>query len=137
MLRFFDTSFLIDLVDRDKGAIRKAAQADVEGGLNAISVVTAHEYLRGIFYLYSKNRALLNSKLKEAENELTRFEILPYAYEIARLAAEVDAKPTIQGVSLSFIDVVIAAMGLHHGLAVVTRDVKHFKRVPKLAVETY
>ena len=136
-MRLFDTDFLIDLVNGDKGAVKKAAQVDEEGTLSAVSVVTVHEYLRGIFYLYSKNKKLLREKLRRAEAELARFETLPYTYEIARAAAEVDAKLVRKGTSLSFADVVIAATALHHGLSVVTRNVDHLGRVPKLEVETY
>lgn len=136
-MRLFDTTFLIDLVSGDKGAIEKAARVDEEGAFNAISVVTAHEYLRGIFYLYLTDSKLLRLKLKKAEAELARFENLPYTYEIAKRAAEIDAKLAKGGVTLSLVDVMIAATALHYKLAVITRDVDHFRRVPGLEIETY
>lgn len=133
----FDTNFLIDLVNGEQGAVEKAAQVDEGRAFKAISAVTVHEYLRGIFYLHSKSDKLLREKLKKAEAELARFEILPYTYEIAKVAAEVDAKLVGEGLSLSFVDVVIAATALHHKLAIVTKNVDHFRRVPRLEIETY
>lgn len=57
--------------------------------------------------------------------------------ELSGNNAEVDAELIKEGISLSFVDVVIAATALHYKLAVVTKNVKHFRRVAKLEVETY
>ena len=136
-LKIFDTTFLIDLVKGDKGAAKKAEEVDTAGFFKAISVVTVHEYLRGIYYLFSHDKNLLKIKLEKAEAELIRFEILPYTYEIARKAAEIDAKLARDGTSISFSDIIIAATALHYKLTLVTRNLKHFSRIPELATETY
>lgn len=136
-MRLFDTDFLIDLVDGDQEADEKARLVDEEETLNAISITTVHEYLRGIFHLYSKDEELLQEKLKRAEAELARFKPLPYTYEIAKTAAEIDAKLMKKGTPLSFPDIVIAATALHHKLSLVTRNVKHYEKIPDLKVETY
>lgn len=98
-MQLFDTNFLVDLVNGDRGAVKKATQVDREGTFSAVSVVTVHEYLRGIFHLYSKDEKLLQEKLGRAEAELARFETLPYTYEVARVAAEVDARAHEKGIS--------------------------------------
>ena len=130
-------AFLIDLVNGDKGAVKKAEEVDAEALFKAVSTVTVHEYLRGIYYLYMRNKKLLESKLKRAEAELARFEILPYTYEIATAAAEIDATLALKGVSISSADIIIAATTLHYKLTLVTRNVEHFKRIPSLNIETY
>ena len=136
-LRIFDTTFLIDLVKGDEGAIRKAREVDAESTFKAISVVTVHEYLRGIYYLFSHKKNLLKFKLERAEAELIRFEILPYTYEIAKTAAEIDAALALSGRSISFSDIIIAATALRYKLKLVTRNIEHFSRIPKLTTETY
>ena len=136
-LRLFDTAFIIDLVNGDEGATRKAEEVDAEGLFKSISIVTVHEYLRGVYYLYMHDKKLLESKLKRAEAELVRFEILPYTYEVAKIAAEIDAALVIEGVSISLADVIIAATTLHYELTLVTRNIEHFKKIPKLSIETY
>jgi len=133
----FDTGYLIDLINGDEGAIRIANEVDAAGAFKAISVVTAHEYLRGIFYLHQKNPKMLSKKLEKAERELERFEILPYTIEIAKLAAKIDAELTRRGTPISFADVVIAATSLHHGLTLVSRNVKHFGRIQNLKIRQY
>lgn len=139
VLKIFDTTFLINLVKGDKGAAQKAKEVDTKSVFKAISVVTVHEYLRGIYYLFSHNKDLLKIKLERAEAELIRFEILPYTYEIARTAAETetDAALALSGTSISFSDTIIAATALHYKLTLVTRNIEHFSRIPELATETY
>jgi predicted nucleic acid-binding protein len=136
-LKIFDTTFLIDLIKGDKGAIQKAKEIDAEGTFKAISVVTVQEYLRGIYYLFSHDKKLLKTKLEKAEAELIRFEILPYKYEIAKTAAEIDAQLALNGQTISFSDTIIAATTLHYNLTLVTRNTEHFSRVPNLKIETY
>lgn len=136
-MRLFDTSFLIDLVEGDEGAAKKAEEVDAETLFKGISVITVHEYLRGVYYLYMHDEKLLRSRLRVAEAELARFEILPYTHEIARTAAEIDATLALQGTSISLADTIVAATTLHYRLTLVTRNLEHFKRVPGLSVETY
>jgi len=136
-LKIFDTTFLIDLVKGDKGAAKKAKETDEKGVFKAISVVTVHEYLRGIYYLFSHDKELLKNKLEKAEAELIRFEILPYTYEIARTAAEIDAQLAKNGQTISFSNTIIAATAIHYKLTLVTRNTEHFSRIPNLQIETY
>ncbi|MEM2335933.1 MAG: type II toxin-antitoxin system VapC family toxin [Candidatus Bathyarchaeia archaeon] len=135
-MKIFDTTFLIDLIKGDKGAVKKAKEIDEQGTFKAISVVTVHEYLRGIHYLFSYDKELLKSKLEKAEAELFRFEILPYTYEVAKTAAEIDAKLAKNG-QTSFSDTIIAATAAYYKLTLVTRNTEHFSRIPNLQIETY
>lgn len=136
-MKLFDTTFLIDLVSGDEGAARKAQEVDAEVVFKAISTITVHEYLRGIYYIYMHNKPLLKSKLRKAEAELARFEHLPYTYEIAKTAAEIDATLTREGKAISLSDIILAATALYYKLTIVTRNIEHFKRIPKLNIETY
>lgn len=135
-MRLFDTTFLIDLIDGDPDAKVLADRADREQAFNAISVVTAQEYLMGIYYLYS-NSKVLKAKLEDAESELRHFEIVPYDYDIAKIAASMEAELARKGIVIGMADTIIAATALHLGLKVVTRNQEHFKRIPKITIETY
>ena len=90
-MRLFDTTFIIDLVNGDEGAKVLAEKIDNEQTFNAISVVTVQEYLRGIYCLFS-NAKVLKAKLERAESELQHFEIIPYSYDIAKLAASIETE---------------------------------------------
>ncbi len=131
-----DTTFLIDLVSGDEGAATKARELDEVASLVAISVITVHEYLRGIYYLYW-DREELRDKLREAREDLRRFEIIPFDEEIAEVAAEIDAKLVRSGTPIGYPDVVIAATALSRDLTLVTRNIRHFSLVQGLRVEPY
>jgi len=126
----FDTTFVIDLFRHEGGALKKAEEVDSIPSTKAISVVTAHEVLRGLFYIGNEQ------KLRSGEAALSRFEIIPYTYEIAKKAAEIDASLAKRGEMLPFPDVVIAATAIVYDLTLVTRD-EHFKRIKGLKVEDY
>lgn len=136
-MRLFDTTFLIDLVDGDEGAKDLARKVDEEQTFKAISVVTAHEYLRGVYYLFGDNSRLLQSKLASAESELRHFEIIPYSYDVAKRSAFVEAELAKAGTTIGLADTIIASTALHFNLTLVTRDVQHFRRIPKVKLEEY
>ncbi len=131
-----DTSFLIDLISGDEGAAAKAEELDEVASLVAVSVITVHEYLRGVYYLYW-NREELQDKLREAREDLRRFKIISFDEEIAEVAAKIDAKLVRSGTPIGYPDVVIAATALSRNLTLVTRNIRHFSLVEGLRVETY
>lgn len=58
-------------------------------------------------------------------------------YDIAARAGEIDGDLTARGVPIGLTDTLIAATALHHGEPVVTRNVRHFERVPGVEVRPY
>lgn len=133
----FDTDFIINLVRGDKSAVRFAKKVDEEMAFRAISVVSAHEYLLGVYFSHWKNPERLSEMLVKAESELMRFEIIPYTYEIAKKSAEIDAHLTKSGQTISLADIIIAATAIVHNLQLVTRNVRHFSRISNLKIKTY
>jgi len=136
-MSLFDTTFLIDLIHGDEGAKELAQRVDEQQTLKAISVVTTHEYLRGIYQLFGENRKLLQSKLASAESELRHFEIIPYSYDVAKRSAFIEAELAKAGIAIGLADTIIASTALHFNLTLVTRDLQHFKRIPKVKLEEY
>jgi tRNA(fMet)-specific endonuclease VapC len=131
----FDTGYLIDLTNGDPGAVTKAKQVDSGSDVKAISVVTVHEYLRGIFYHHTDKKTL-KSRLNKALIDLAHFAQLDYTSEVAREAARIDAILFRQGAKIPFADVIIAATAKHHNLPLITRD-SHFDSVSDLIVIDY
>jgi tRNA(fMet)-specific endonuclease VapC len=134
-LPIFDTGYLIDLTNGEPGAVAKAKQVDSGSDIKAISVVTVHEYLRGIFYYHLEKKAL-KSKLSKALIDLAYFDQLDYTSEIAKEAARLDANLYRQGKMIPYADVIIAATAKHHNLPLITRD-SHFDSVTELIVINY
>jgi predicted nucleic acid-binding protein len=131
----FDTGYLIDLTNGEAGAVAKAKQVDSGSDIKAISVVTVHEYLRGVFY-YHLGKKTLKSKLSKALIDLAHFDQLDYTSDVAREAARIDAFLYQQGKMIPFADVIIAATAMHHNLPLISRD-SHFDSVRDLIVLNY
>ncbi len=136
-MRLFDTTYLIDLVNSNSGALRIARQVDEEGNFAALSVVSAHEYLFGVYYRYHMDEQKLAEKVYSATKDLARFEILPLTYEVVETSSKVQAHLERTGISLGINDIYIASTALHLKLKLVTKNLQHFRRIPDLEIEAY
>jgi tRNA(fMet)-specific endonuclease VapC len=136
-LRLFDTGFIVDLVNADKGAIELAKTVDEETSLAAVSAISVHEYLFGIHFRYQRDEVELKSKLAYARNDLDRFEVVPVTREVAEISSRIQAGLATAGSQIGINDIYIAATAVRYGLSLVTRNIRHFKRVPDLKIETY
>ena len=68
---------------------------------------------------------------------LSRVEILPLGEAEAVRAGDLLAKLEAQGEPIGVEDVWIGATALEHRLTVVTRNLKHFRRIPSLVSESW
>jgi predicted nucleic acid-binding protein len=60
--------------------------------------------------------------------------VLPYDVAVARVYGAIQADLASSGRGLADADLQIAATAIHHGLQLVTGNVRHFERVPGLAL---
>ena len=135
-MRVFDTTFIIDLVNSDPGAVKIAQSTDQEGSVAALSVVSVHEYLLGIHVRYSE-KEVLKTKLEAAERDLAPFMTLPLTCEIAEESAKIQASLTKRGKITGINDIYIAATALSTKSPIVTRNTSHFENIQGLTVESY
>lgn len=135
-MRLFDTTFLIDLVNKDAGAGALANKVDEEQGFAGISVITVHEYLLGVHHRYFSSRELPD-RLEAAKKDLAPFEIIPMTGEIAQESSQLQAQMERRGQSLGINDLYIAATAIYLKLSLVTRNTRDFSRIPGLKTETY
>ena len=63
--------------------------------------------------------------------------MLPFDLESARVFGRLKASLEKRGLPRSEPDLRIAAIGLQHGLTLVTGNVRHFEGIPSLAVENW
>ncbi len=112
-----------------------AKQVDSSSVVKAISVVTVHEYLRGIFYHHLGKKSL-DTKMRKALTDLAHFDQLEFTSAIAREAARIDAPLFKKGTMIPYADVIIAATATHHNIPLVTRD-SHFRSIEGLIVIDY
>lgn len=74
--------------------------------------------------------------LEQIEREvLPRVSVLPYEVGAAALFGRLAARLRSEGRKLADADLQIAATAIHHDLALVTGNVRHFRRIPELKLE--
>jgi tRNA(fMet)-specific endonuclease VapC len=74
---------------------------------------------------------------RKVEAVLSALQVLPYTTDIARVHAEIWAHLSERGQMIGAHDLIIAATALTHQLTLVTLNLRHFERVPGLAVVTF
>ena len=62
--------------------------------------------------------------------------VVPFDVSTAKVYGEIDASLIRAGKRLAELDLLIASTAIHHGLELVTGNVRHFFRVPGLTVNT-
>ncbi len=132
-----DTTFIIDLVNNDEGAVKIAKKIDSMHSIVFISAITIQEYLRGTYYLFGNKPDQIDEKLSKAEGDLVRFSGIDMDYNVAKAAAQIDADLTRKGEQIGYADVLIGATAQFYQLTLLTRNKDHFERIPKLKTEVY
>ena len=95
------------------------------------SAVVVGELYRGALRAAGKERHLHN-----LENRvLSALTVLPFDLETARMYGAIHAELERRGTPIGEADVQIGATALVHGLSVVTGNVRHFEKIPGIAIE--
>jgi tRNA(fMet)-specific endonuclease VapC len=126
-----DTDILSAVLRADPKITPTAREYLAEHGAFSFSIITRYEILRGL-------------KAKGATAQLRSFDrlcdvsvILPLTDEIVVRAADIFAMLKQRGLPTGDADILIAASALTHGLAVVTNNEEHFRRIPGLQVANW
>ena len=128
-----DSSFLIDLLRDTRGrAAKKAEELDKRFVAKGVSSVTVLELWRGA--LRSND---VSSELKKIEELFQSLQIYPLGVEEAKKAAEIESNLLRHGELIDWEDILIAGTAKAHNLPVLTKNVKHFSKIPDLSIETY
>jgi predicted nucleic acid-binding protein len=127
-----DTTFLIDLTHRDAAALAKAKEIDAAGVPARIPTPALFELWRGV-HLAKQDQ----SERARVLALLAAYTTAPLDADAARRAGEVDAAMVRAKTPVDPEDAMIAGIALAVGEPVLSRNVKHFGRMPGVRVETY
>lgn len=94
------------------------------------SAVVVGELYRGAYRSPARERHLANIEGRV----LPAVTVLPYDAATARIFGEICARLEAAGTMLADADLQIAATAVHHGLDLVTGNLRHFERIPGLKV---
>ena len=127
-----DTSILVALIRRDQAAIDGLTAEAERGGTVSTTVVNLCELYSGAYG--SKNPQKELAKVQDLVSNLGLLELDAGA---AKRYGELVNDATLKRAPIGDFDLIIASIALERGEKLVTRDVKHFGRVPGLATEQW
>ena len=125
-----DTSFIVDLMRRDRGALQRYAGFEKQKISLSTSAITAMELFKGA--CVSGN----TSSLVKVRTILELFTILPVDETIYEAFGRISASLFITGNPIGDFDEVIAAIALCNDGEIITRD-RHFEKISHLRVIGY
>lgn len=111
-----DSTFLIDLMADDPGALAKDEELDDRGATRLLTAPVLYEVTVGPLFLGSRTR------LATARSVASRFQVLPLDEPAALRAAEVQAELLRAGRPMGGIDALIAGIASVGGHTLITRD---------------
>ena len=127
-----DTSFIIDLLKNDDGAVAKLEEIEANRVPQKCSSVTVLELFEGIYQFdeVTEERQTVLDVLKSKH-------IVDADQDLMETAGKISGKLLREGNQIDREDCVIAATAIQENEPVLTRNVDHFQRIDVLTVETY
>ncbi len=128
-----DTTVLIDLLRSHRNTRREAAIGVIAAAPRLITTtITVAELAIGITASPTPETAQ-----RALSNILSDFHILDFDLKAAREYGNLVAALRRQGDQIGVADAMIAAIAVSHRAAVITRNVRHFNRIPNLKLISY
>ncbi len=127
-----DTSFIIDVMNKDEAALQKLQALTSKGESLLLSTITIFELHSGI----GQSKRQIEEKRKVLEVTSNQI-ILPFDVVAAEKAGEIDGFLIVSGKMIDEADSMIAGIALVNGETVLTRNIKDFERIAGLKIETY
>lgn len=126
-----DTCFVVDLLNNDTAAVKKAQELDRLHMPLFTTAITVFEIWQGVSDIKDKN------KLEKINTLLESIGLLQLDQESAKIGGVVHSGLYRQGVPIQPEDSMIAGIALTHGKKILTRNIKHFSRIKNVVVERY
>lgn len=129
-----DTDILSNLLRRTPSTVLIAKLASVPPEEQSTSAITLSELFYGAHRLGSMSKVLLERIEKTL---IPNLPVIPFDTEAAFMYGKTRAELERRGILIGDADLRIAAIALARGFTVVTGNVNHFRRVPRLRVENW
>ncbi len=129
-----DTSFIIDVLRGDPKAKVRLDGLIAGAGTDTITIATPT-------LMELQTGLALNKRGSNEEGIINNIKasaiMLPLDADAATRAGTIEAALILAGESIPPVDIMIGAIALLHGETVLTRNKRHFERIPGLAVASY
>lgn len=124
-----DTSILIDVLRSFRQGVDLVRRLEQESALLSTTAINAFELYYGTY----KTRKL-EKNVKATRELLSRLVVLDFAEGASEEAGKVLAQLEAKGELVEFRDVLIGSIARVHGHALITKNPRHFHRIPGLRV---
>ncbi len=125
-----DSDVIIDFLRNEKKAVNRIKQLKEKKIKLATTSINTFELTKGALRSNQKNAGKLLSEF------LVNFEILSFDFEASEKAAEIYEDLRKKGNIIDPLDLIIASIALANNETLLTRNIKHFEKVPELIIET-
>ena len=131
-----DSTFLIDFINEYRkcetgNAVKKYHILMENHEQIKTTIINVTELYHGAFYIGTKEA------IKYVDEALSKLEILSLSYNSAKRAGSIAGHLQRTGKTVGISDILIASIVLDADETLVTRNVKHFSRIPDLKLESY
>ena len=123
-----DTDFLVGLLRKDESATAFAKKLGESGEGVSVTPIAVAELFTGAYLSEHPENVELVQDL------IANLDLLAFDATAAQVAGQTIAALQKQGQPIGDFDTLIAAVAMRHNKTLVTRNVKHFQRVPNLKV---
>lgn len=127
-----DIDFIIDLLRRKPAAESKLEELTAEGDKLTTTPLNASELYKGA---YNSSRPI--EEAKKVRHLLDTLDILEFSTAASETFGKLSIELQRKGNDIGDFDLLIASIALTHGEPLLTKNAKHFSKVPGLAVEGY
>jgi tRNA(fMet)-specific endonuclease VapC len=132
MMACLDTSVLIALIRKDQTAVdRLSAEAD-RNGVVSTTMINLCELYSGAYGFKEPQK-----ELARVQELVSKLELLELDAGAARRYGELVNNPSLKREPIGDFDLIIASIALEHDEKLVTRNTRHFSRVPELVIERW
>lgn len=132
-----DTSFLIDWMRETKQRQHGSASAKFDELLERGEPLRIAIFTVGELYVGVAKGSQSNREAQAVEYVLQFFDVVKFENSTAKIWGMLVGHLEKRGIAISELDALIASVALEIGDELITRNVRHFARVPGLQVATY
>ncbi len=131
-----DTTFLVDVLRGSEQAKEVEERLAKQHAQITVAAPSVMELVKGL-YLDAAAQNVKEQERSHILDILSSFVVLSLDQRSAILAGEIEAMLVNNGLMLDVEDIMIAAIAITHGEPLITRNTKHFERIPNLNILNY
>ena len=126
-----DTDLLIALLRGNEEAIEKIKNIEEQGEVYTTSI-TSYELYKGVYLSSDTAKNLI-----QVNNLLNNIKILYFDLESSKISAKIYSYLKKKGALTNIMDQMIGAIAISKNEALTTRNLKHYKNIPNLRIESW